>query len=170
RRDRLADPLPHSLHVRNGLLGVNGHHFAPRLARERLRVARRTHGDVERERRRWAVREERLVDGHVDFRLRFNVETSVLYVADDADDLYPVGLVALAQAGVGEALAYRLLARPVALGHRAADDGHARRAAHISVVEDATAKDGDAHCLEVAGRDEAQLLFGVRLPRRDGSA
>jgi hypothetical protein len=81
----------------------------------------------------------------------------VLHVADDADYLYPLRLfvVAAPDARVGEALPDGLLARPVALGHRAADDRHARRILYVALVECATAHQRDAHRLEVAGRDEA---------------
>ena len=90
-------------------------------------------------------------------------QSEMLYVTDHADDLARSGpadflLLILRDAAVErDPLADGAATRPVAPGHRRADENHERRAFAIALVEAAPLEHGNPHRREVAGRDRSPL-------------
>ena len=80
---------------------------------------------------------------HVGNRHRFLIDAVLADVADDADDVEPLGL-AVVPGAERQALSHRILPRPLAPGHRFVDHGRAGIEDGVARHELATLHHGDA--------------------------
>ena len=148
-------------HFLDRQLGIERPHRGADGAGDR-RLARVAPHDHAHERQR-----ERRVR-QVDRRLRPGLQVAALGVADDADDRHP-RLRIVGVAANRDALADRILPGPLAVGQRLVDDDDARPIARVGERDIAPAQQRDAHRLEIARRDRAELRhgpLGARLRRR----
>src|ERR1700752_4143161 len=104
-RNRIRNPLLHRHQAVDWLMAMECRHFATHYRREWQRIVRRAHSEIQR--RHIAAGEQRLECRDVKFRTVLDIETAVLHISDDADNLVPLRLVVLKRDPLAECVAVR---------------------------------------------------------------